>query len=124
MGDADGRRDDPDMTLELKKFEVKLEGVFSSIAVNVIWTLPELKKVNEVLDKEHDFDVNRVKQVVQAVVESRHNRELLDLAADMLSTRVARISTAGSPVVPLPESSVSIWSRCFSPSPPAFLRAI
>lgn len=58
----------------------------------------ELQKVNDVLNHEDDYDVNRVKLLVQTVLESRQDREMLDLAADMLAARVARINSATGPL--------------------------
>jgi hypothetical protein len=58
----------------------------------------ELLLVQQRLDAEGSPDVNRVKAVVQNVIESRFNQELLDLASDMLGAKVRAIQTALGPV--------------------------
>jgi hypothetical protein len=59
----------------------------------------ELSLVQQQLDSEQgNFDVNRVKAVVQNVLENRHNQELLDLASDLLGAKVRAMQTALGPV--------------------------
>merc|ERR1712195_444307 len=59
----------------------------------------EMSLVQQQLDSEQgNFDVNRVKAVVQNVLENRHNQELLDLASDLLGAKVRAIQTALGPV--------------------------